>query len=223
MDTLDICKGALAKFNERVLAYKDTIGRCFLNARVTIFNVFLLPLFSYVNQFTILPYRGVVLKVKETCRKPIIPFYGTAFGYTHLITPKTLGTGLARPLHDPWSVNYSILASQFDLESSHNQDIPKMGSWARAIKYKALDTSMKTEDHESYAAFHFLEDMAPRNRDGSIKLEGLPDKDKPAARRRWLRETMVENAEDYGAQRESPAKPTSITCKIARLLRVAPC
>ncbi len=81
---------------------------------------------------------------------------------------------------------------------------------------------MKTEDDEAYAAFHFLENMAPRNRDGSINLGGLPGKDKPAARRRWLRDTIVENAEDYGAQRESPSKPTSIIYKIARLLRAAP-
>ena len=91
-----------------------------------IFNIFLLTL-SYVNQFVILPYRSVVIRVKETCRKLIIPYHGTGFGYSHLITHKYQGTGFARSLQDPWTVNYSILASQFDLEKSHNQSLPAMG------------------------------------------------------------------------------------------------
>jgi ribonuclease HI/exonuclease III len=222
-NSLDVCQGALTKFEDRVRAYSGIIARGSINTRILIFNIFLLPLFSYVNQFVILPYRSVVIRVKEICRRLIIPFHGSSFGYSHLITPKRLGIGFARPLQDPWTVNYSILASHFDLEKSHNQDLPAMGNWARAVKYKALDSSMKTEDHEAYAAFHFLEDMAPRHQDGKINLDGLPGPNKPAARRRWLRETMIVNAEDYGAQRDSPSKNTSFPCKIARLLRAPTC
>ena len=49
-----------------------------------------------------------------------------------------------------------------------------MGKWARATKYKGLDTSMKTEDHEAYAAFHYLENVAPRKPDGRINLKRTP-------------------------------------------------
>ena len=48
-NSLDVCQGALTKFEDRVKAYSGIIARGSINTRIIIFNVFLLPLFSYVN------------------------------------------------------------------------------------------------------------------------------------------------------------------------------
>ena len=222
--TPEILKEAFDKFKARLHSFKGVMRCSSIHTRVLISNVFLLPLFSYLIRFVLLPYRQVVLKVKELMRKAIIPFNGGGFGYTHLIATKNCGYTLHTPLRDLWAWNVSTMAAAFPLEDSHEQPLPVLGEKQWVCHWKnGLDRTVNTEDHVAYCAFVFLHDCAPRRNNYFIDLEGLPPTSKGPARRKWIYEILVANGFDYKRERRDVKFPTSLPVKVGKATGLPPC
>ena len=177
VSTAEIYDKALSKFKKRVLLYANTLKRMSIHRRIITFNVFLLPLFYYLAQFYIVP-PDVYREVKEICRKRIIPYGGTAFAYTHLVTPNKTGLGFSRPLKDLWATNMTILAAKANLSNSHNLPLAiipgythvNAESWGMNDGYD----SMRIGEHRAHAAYVYLDDYGKRC-NGLIQSEKLAD------------------------------------------------
>ena len=113
LTTEDIYTKPFKKFEARLLSFRPTLAHLHNQGTVHLFNIYLLPLFSYLYQFYLLPYKGMGDKVRAHARQNIISFNGRAYKYPHRISPK-YNLGLSHPLRDPWAANVAALASQFD-------------------------------------------------------------------------------------------------------------
>ena len=165
--TIDIFTPALDKFHTRLKSITHILKPKSINKRIIIFNVYLLTIFYYLAQFYIIPYKQIVMKVRDACRKHIIPFGGGAFAYHHIITP-TQSFGPSSPLRDLWANNITLLASKFDLLSSHHAPTPVMNSYSHVPKHNW--GSLIAMEHRAWAAFCFLEDHNKRTQVGAIKV-----------------------------------------------------
>ena len=177
VSTADIYANALKKFTDRLLKFGSLLKRCSLEKRIIIFNVFLLPIFSYLIQFYIVP-PVVYNKVKELCRRSIIPFNGGAFAYAHLTTPYTNEGGFTRPLRDLWAANMTALAVKTDLTASHGLKYAHFEGYDHVNddKWGVEDefASMRIDEHRVHAGYVFLDDYAPRKA-GLILSEDIHD------------------------------------------------
>ena len=193
-----------------------------IHTRILISNAFLLPLFSYLIRFVLLPYRQVVLNVKELLRKAIIHFNGGGVGYTRLITPRTGGFALNTSLRD------LVLERLYDgsLLPTRGQPQPattSMGDMHWVSHWsKGLDRSVNTEDHAAYCAFIFLHDSAPRRNNYSIDLDGLPPITNGPVRRNWIYEILTTNGYDYKRERHDAKYPTSLPVKVGKAMGTPP-
>jgi hypothetical protein len=217
VSTREVFAKALAKFFARLGTYSDFLRSCSLHNRIQVANVFLLPLLYYLSQFYLCPYDTVVKPVQLALHRMIVPFRGTAFAYAHLVAARDKG-GPFVPLRDIWVTNISMLAATYDLEESDGLLTPAMGlkgheHWPLTQwKGHAMDRCMTTRGHAAYAAFHMLEDYAPRRHNAIITLEALPPRSQGPKRRKFIYEHLAECA--YDIPRLDPKRKTSLDRKI---------
>jgi hypothetical protein len=153
-----IFEGALGKFYERLAYFRPTIRVKPLHIRVVIFNVYLIPLFSYLIHFFIMP-RHITKAIQRACHTAIVPFNGGGFGYIHLIAPShrtgTTFFALKQPLRDIYAANVTALTSHVDLDDFDGMTCPATiphlpylsnGNWETLI----------INDHRLGAALDFL-------------------------------------------------------------------
>ena len=219
VSTREIFAKCFAKFNTRLRAYAGFLKTCSLHTRIMVANVFLIPLMTYLMEFYICPYDSVVKPVQRALHQMIVPYRGTGFAYAHLVTSRDSG-GPMVPLRDIWCTNIAILAAIHNLEESDGLLTPAMGVKGHRLwhltqyKGRAMDKCMTTEGHAAYAAFHALEDYAPRRHNAIITLEDLPGPGQGTKRRRFIYRRLAEHA--YKQARSDPLKPTSLDAKIGR-------
>ena len=175
--TEDVYEKALQKFQRRTCQLAPLISRSSLEKRIVIFNVFLLPIFSYLTQFYIVPPR-VYNSVKEVCRKRIIPYNGSAFAYAHLTVPTKADGGFNRPLRDLWASNMTQLAIKANLHDSDGRREAHMEGFEHVNRVdwgtRSEFASMVIDEHRAYAGFQFLEDYGPKNQ-GIIRSKHIHD------------------------------------------------
>ena len=104
----DIFKGPFDKFHKRVKLYSSSKNRYSLQTKVTIWNTWLLTIFSYVFQFHTVPTDYL-----DWIDKICIDWLGIGkyMKSLHLARPRKL-LGLKCPLKDTTIYNYSLLASK---------------------------------------------------------------------------------------------------------------
>ena len=176
VSTRDIYDKALVKFRQRLLSYRPIFGAISLHRRTLLANVFLLPLFTYVAQFYIVPPE-VYLEVKEGLRKLIIPFAGGAFAYAHAVSSSGNEMRLSRPLRDLWALNQTLLACKNHLSGAHGVSLASFEGlehvndvdWGTTRPY----LSMRPEEHRAHAALVYLDDYGARDEDGNISSKHL--------------------------------------------------
>jgi ribonuclease HI len=218
----EVSKMAFTKFKQRANKYRTALSRMAMHMRIIVFNVFILPTLYYLAQFIVLHYREVIVPAREICRRYIIPFGGSGFGYCHLITPRAHGLGPHTPLRDLWSHNYALLATSFPMEASHDQPYAQLGEWEWVNQYKALDKTLDPAAHRAYAAWVFLYDWARRawERGAVLDLSDLPPPHKTSKRRSWLYRQLVLTAYDH--PRSHPRQDTSVACRLGKFMGLAP-
>ena len=113
VSTEDVYKKALSKFQNRLESYIPVLRKSSLQKRITIVNVFALPLFSYLHQFYAM-HDKTYKKVQALIQKAIIPCNGTAFRYIQLIAPLDW-FGFVSPIKDVWATNISRLIDHNEL------------------------------------------------------------------------------------------------------------
>jgi ribonuclease HI len=160
IQTGDIFKAPLEKAISRAKLFQPTIRRLSVQKRILIFNVFITTIFSFVQQFYVMPsdvyqsYTSVMLKM-------INPWNGSAWPYSQLVAPLRSG-GFRQPLVDPWVYGTSMLLRHVDFASITSEALLP---WALNMVLPA-DRSFKSlnydspvlSDHRNLALMEFLGD-----------------------------------------------------------------
>ena len=103
----DLWAGPTAKAEARLRANKVQITSLSLSSRMLYMNVFVIPLFSYIALFFILP-EGLWKRIRFLISQ-YFPFHGTAF-FTDVLTCSKQFYGVKPGLRDLWAFNISLLA-----------------------------------------------------------------------------------------------------------------
>jgi hypothetical protein len=91
--------------------------------RILVFNVFITPIFSFVQQFYMMP-SDVLREYRSIMRTAIGPFGGKAWPYSQLCAP-TAKVGFRQPLRDPWVHGMTMLLKSLDFDNITSEaDLP---------------------------------------------------------------------------------------------------
>jgi hypothetical protein len=76
--TDDIYAKPYLKYEARLRTHRPALAHLHNQGKVHLFNIYLLPLFSYLFHFYLLPYIGMGDKIRAHARQNIISFNGRA-------------------------------------------------------------------------------------------------------------------------------------------------
>ena len=183
IDNYDIYEKAFGKFKRRALSFDCALRHMSTYNRTRTVNIYLIPLFSYLFNFYLMPYRDMGKKVRRELGKRIISFNGGAYKFLHLSTP-TKRFGPAFPLRDLWATNIAALAHRFDYGSLQ---ITEGGTFAVVPNRTYLNDNrhptnpdsgrdwegLLVEDHIACAALEVVNDLLPRGPGDIIDLSPL--------------------------------------------------
>ena len=115
ISTYDIFSPVIDKMKRRCKSFAHVFNSIGIEYRVMIFNIYILPLLSYLYQFFLLPELHVIAEIHKLVRAYVIPWgpMGGGFKSFHLFQHKH-HLGLAQPLRDPWAVNLQALTKGYD-------------------------------------------------------------------------------------------------------------
>ena len=211
--TETVFEGPMAKFKERIYKLRQIIKKFSLQKRVRICNTYLLPIFYYLAQFYIIPWKFIVT-IKIELGRVVIPFNGGGFAYAHLVAPKNCG-GPYSPLVDLWAMNYALLAQKFDLRPSHGKPYPDLGPLVHCGNEWTEDNdTMLIEEHRAQAAWLYMYDHNPRDMNNNINVGHVTGP--PKKMRRAIYYNLV--SEGYWQGREAPTFKTSTDRKIKKVI-----
>ena len=107
-----VYRAAFKKFRTKLAAYKQAMKKMTPSKRFDVFNIFILPVLSYLAPFYSLPNTGAVshTTTKKLVRQTLVSYGGNAYGYQQLIAPKT-GVGFGNPAKDVWAYMVSVMVS----------------------------------------------------------------------------------------------------------------
>ena len=185
--TIDIYATALDKFTNRVALFSDYLRDCNINRRIIIFNVFLLPLFSYLIKFFIIPFEEVYLPVRTLIRKHVIPYAGGGYSYTHLLDKKK-NFGFSITLTDLWAWSTAMLISHVDLSKHHGKRWCIIDDMEH-VHYASWGTLIIPE-HIAHMTMHFLHNYGKHDDSGLIDASFYSDD--PRIRRRQIYNLLVQ-------------------------------
>ena len=190
----DIFAAPAKKAFDRTRAFGGAISRMDIQRRIITFNVFITPIFSFVQQFYVMP--SSVLRVyRSMMRRAIAPFAGTAWPYSQLCAPTKL-VGFKQPLRDPWAHNVYIILKNFDFSIiSSEADLPwnLEGSLRRRDRRATNWDSPVFQVHADLLLMEFL-GADYLNWDG---ISALPKLDGPAIKKHVTQNLIV----SYGVGR----------------------
>ena len=119
----DIFAAPAKKAFERAQRFGAAIGRMDTQRRILTFNVFITPIFSFVQQFYVMP-SSVLREYRSIMRRAISPFAGSAWPYSQLCAPTNF-VGFRQPLRDPWVHNVTVILKNFDFSVINREsDLP---------------------------------------------------------------------------------------------------
>ena len=162
ISNIEIFETPIRRFKDKLQMYTSALRHSSTQNRIIIFNIYLLPIFSYLTRYYIIPYKEVIRKINNIIRLNIISFNGGAYKYIHLTTPSIL-FGFKTPLRDLWALGHSSLSSQFNFDTLEgtskaylptkeyiNDDDPR--EWEGLL----------IEDHIACAALELVNDIIPK-------------------------------------------------------------
>jgi len=218
--TEHIFAGALSKFIARVRKLSRYASNLSIQHKIIATNVFLTPLFSYLQQFFIIP-PSVYSKVNNITRKFIISFNGGGFGFPHLSTPTTY-FGFKQPLRDLWASATATLAAQSEFLFGHDGEYIAVIQHKRYLEEKNWSNCF-IDDHRDAAALQYLNFYRTRPVAGHFKgliytrdLQHTFGKSPASARKIIYQETVTHgwSKERWGFGTKTPPDP-SLLAKFA--------
>ena len=130
------------KAKQRIKRYYPSLKTMSMHQKILTINIFVSPIFSYLNEFYIIPARTYYAYTMLIC-KTVIPYRGTGFKYEHLVCPASK-MGPHTPLQDIWIANITRLI--YPLITKLNAQTTPWG----------YNTDRKGKDHEGVFAFPTL-------------------------------------------------------------------
>jgi len=125
-----------------VVSFRSTLKRFSITKRILTFNIFLFPIFSYIMQFYVIPFK-LYLEIKGLTAKAIITFAGTAFKYIFLIAPRDW-FGYKTPIKDPWVQNLILITKYSNIQDFNGATkapkIPDFGIYSLNMNDHTLAT-----------------------------------------------------------------------------------
>ena len=125
--------------------------------RILVFNVFVTPIFSFVQQFYMMP-SSVLREYRSIMHRSISPFRGTAWPYSQLCAP-TSCVGFKQPLRDPWVFGMTMILKNADFSNINSAiDLPWNldGSFRAGQRMTCNWDSPVFSDHASLQLMEFL-------------------------------------------------------------------
>ena len=153
----DIFAAPAKKAADRARCFSAAIGKMDTQRRILIFNVFITPIFSFVQQFYTMP-SSVLREYRSIMRRAISPFAGTAWPYSQLCAP-TSSIGFRQPLRDPWAFNSLLILKSIDFGSIRSEaDLPWNldGSFRDRRRKSSHWDSPLFKDHKELQLMEFL-------------------------------------------------------------------
>ena len=139
---IDIFYGPMNKFRKRLITFRPILKRFSISKRILTFNTFLYPIFSYIMQFYIIPFK-LYLEIKRLTAKAIITFSGTAFKYVFLVAPRGW-FGYKSPIKDLWVQNLTLITKHSNLQDFNGAPtapkVPGFGIHSLNMDYHSLTT-----------------------------------------------------------------------------------
>ncbi len=166
----DVYAAPAGKAIERARRFGPALRMLDVQRRIMAFNVFITPIFSFVQQFYTMP-SSVLREYRSVMRRAISPFGGTAWPYSQLCAPTACG-GFRQPLRDPWSHGVSLILKNFDFSIIITEnDLPWNldGSFRAGLKRTCNWDSPVFSDHVELQVMEFL-GPSFMNWDGSSQL-----------------------------------------------------
>ena len=184
----DVYRKAVNKLVDRANEYKRISKMLSHSKRVTIFNVFIISILSYIANFFIFPYDldsryvkakdSQLAKVRGAACNIIIPFRGNAYDYTHLVG-NSERISSQPPIRDITALSYATLAAKANLaewDQLHREDLPTINSKSmqivNQIRAAGRDTvyyHLSSDDWGKSSAFD-ISDLIKSSQAGSRKL-----------------------------------------------------
>ena len=156
----EIYEAPLKKATERASLFRTTLQRFDVQKRILVFNVFITTIFSFVQQFYVMP-ASVYRTYTNLMMKMISPWNGSAWPYSQLVAPFHSG-GFRHPLVDPWVFGFSLLLRKVDSKTIRSEeDLPWRldGTIRNGDSFKSLNyDSPLLSDHSNLALMEFLGD-----------------------------------------------------------------
>ena len=119
----DIYAAPAKKAFDRARRFGPALKMMDVQRRILAFNVFITPIFSFVQQFYTMP-SGVLREYRSIMHRAISPFGGTAWPYSQLCAP-TSCVGFRQPLRDPWVHGATMLLKNCDFSNITTEtDLP---------------------------------------------------------------------------------------------------
>ena len=142
-----VYRTAFKKFRAKLAAYKGALKSLTPCKRFDVFNIFILPILSYLAPFYSLPAEGRVSHktAKQLVRKAMVTFGGSGYPYAQLIAPAA-EFGFGNPVKDVWGYTVSVLVAEADLT-------PFRGVTNVVIREKV---SMRVSKQRSHMAAEFV-------------------------------------------------------------------
>ena len=137
-----IFSDCLSKAQQRIKHYYPSLKSMSMHKKILTINIFVSPIFSYLNEFYIIPARTYYTYTMLLC-KTVIPYKGTGFKYEHLVCPRSK-MGPHTPLNDIWIANITRLIYPF-ITKINNLNAP----WG-------YNTDRNGPEHEGVYAFPTL-------------------------------------------------------------------
>jgi hypothetical protein len=174
----DIFAAPAKKAADRARSFGMAISKMDIQRRITTFNVFITPIFSFVQQFYIMP-SSVYREYRSIMHRAITPFHGSAWPYSQLCAPSSF-VGFKQPLRDPWIFNIMVSLRSVDFGLiTCELDLPWDLDGSHRGKNKRLNTSnWDSPIFSVHSNLQLMEFLGPNflDWDGSSPLPCLDDK-----------------------------------------------
>ena len=119
----DVYAAPALKARERARKFLPALRFLDIQRRIIVFNVFVTPIFSFVQQFYTMP-SSIYREYRSIMHRAITPFNGTAWPYNQLCAP-TARIGFRQPLRDPWVHGATMILQNVDFSKfTSTNDLP---------------------------------------------------------------------------------------------------
>ena len=153
----DVFAAPAKKASDRARSFGAAISRLDIQRRILVFNVFITPIFSFVQQFYTMP-SCIYREYRSIMHRAITPFGGSAWPYSQLCAPFS-SIGFRQPLRDPWVFNVLISLRKVDFSKlTCEQDLPWNldGSFRDSRRKSSNWSSPMFSDHSELQLMEFL-------------------------------------------------------------------